>query len=142
MNFAGSCLCGTVRFSAEGPSLFFCHCHCRYCRLAHGAAFVTWLGVREQAFTLTAGEDSLRWFASSQQGRRGFCSQCGTTLFYASELCPGEIHIARALVDGPVDRAPSAHVFADHAVDWITLEELPHCTSEHPDLAKYSQVKR
>lgn len=142
MNFTGGCLCGAVRFRAEGPSLFCCHCHCKYCRLAHGAAFVTWLGVRDEAFTLTDGEDSLRWYASSRQSRRGFCRECGTTLFYASELCPGEMHIARALIEGDVDRRPSQHIFADHAVDWITLEDLPHVTSEHAGLTKFSQVDK
>jgi hypothetical protein len=134
-------MCGAVQFSAEAPSLFCCHCHCRYCRAAHGAAFVTWLGVRDQAFSITSGSDSLAWYESSQQGRRGFCKRCGTTLFYASELCPGEMHIARALIDGPVDREPEENTFTDQAVEWIVLDDhLPRHTSTHPSLSKYRKV--
>ena len=44
---------------------------------------------------------------SSQQSRRGFCPTCGTTLFFASTLCPGEMHIARHGDSGP-DRPRAA----------------------------------
>lgn len=139
MDFTGSCLCGAVRFRARGPSLFCCHCHCRWCRKAHGAAFVTWLGVREDGFELLG--EAPRWYASSGPSRRGFCNTCGTTLFYASTLNPGEVHVALGVVDGPVDRVPSAHIFTDHAVDWMRVDDgLPRLDSEHRGLAKYKAV--
>ncbi len=50
--FSGACMCGAVRYRAEGPALFHCHCHCRWCRKAHGAAFVTWTGVAQRGFQL------------------------------------------------------------------------------------------
>ncbi len=141
MEFKGGCLCGAVRFRAVGPSLFLVHCHCHWCRGAHGAAFVTWLGVREDEFAVTKGDDALRWFASSQQSRRGFCGHCGTTMLYCSELCPGEVHIARATVVGAVDREPQAHVFIDQAVEWVELGDgLPRHAASHPGLAKFQAV--
>ena len=140
-NIHGSCLCGAVRYTATPPTLFCAHCHCRYCRRAHGAAFVTWLGVSESAFELTAGDDELRWYASSPQSRRGFCSVCGTTLFYSSTLNPDEIHIALATADGPIDQEPQAHVFSDHQVPWIQLgDDLPRYTNDSEELAKYREV--
>jgi len=102
--FGGSCLCRAVTFEITPPTLFCCHCHCRYCRKAHGAGFVTWLGAAEKQFAYTAGADLVSWYASSQQSKRGFCSRCGSTMFYVSTLSPGEVHIARAFVDEPVDR--------------------------------------
>ena len=44
----GNCLCDSVRFQFELPSLFAGHCHCSMCRRAHGAGYVTWVGVREE----------------------------------------------------------------------------------------------
>ena len=140
--FEGGCLCRAVRFRALGPSLFVAHCHCRWCRAAHGAAFVTWLGVAADGFELMAGGDGLRWFASSEQSRRGFCGHCGTTMLYRSELSPGEVHIALATIDGAADRAPQLHVFTDQAVEWVVLgDELPRYDSDHPGLAKYRAVR-
>lgn len=139
--FEGGCLCGAVKFRAAGPSLFVAHCHCRWCRAAHGAAFVTWVGVRDDGFTLVDGDDALRWFDSSAQSRRGFCGHCGTTMLYLSLLCPGEVHIARATIASPVDREPKAHVFVDQAVAWVTLgDDLARYATTDPALAKFQAV--
>jgi hypothetical protein len=48
----GGCLCGGVRFVATGDWRFCAHCHCAWCRRAHGAAFVTWFGVPSDRFAL------------------------------------------------------------------------------------------
>ncbi len=37
----GSCLCGRVRYEAEGELTAMHHCHCSRCRKHSGAAFVT-----------------------------------------------------------------------------------------------------
>ena len=55
----GRCLCGEVRYEVSGlsPPL---NCHCRYCRRAHGAAFVTVAATARDRFRWTAGEDRVR----------------------------------------------------------------------------------
>ncbi len=139
----GGCLCGAVRFAAQTPTLFCCHCHCAWCRRAHGAAFVTWFGLKDTAFSLTSGEGALRWFRSSKASERGFCGTCGTTLFFRSTLAPGEMHVALACADGPIDRAPSLHVFYDARVPWLAMhDDLPHFDRESEGLRKYQAVAR
>jgi hypothetical protein len=140
--FLGQCLCGTVRFAARPPTLFCAHCHCRFCRRAHGAAFVTWFGVPENQFKLLSGQGALTWYASSQQSRRGFCSQCGSTMFFTSRVAPGEVHIARAYVDGSIDRDPESHVFVDHQVEWFSInDDLRQLDSNSEALAHYKSIK-
>jgi len=139
--FEGGCLCGAVRFRAKGPSLFSCHCHCHWCRRAHGAAFVTWLGVRDEGFELTSAEDALSWYSSSTESRRGFCRTCGTTLFFTSTMAPGEVHIAQVCLDGPADRVPQAHVFFESRVPWLELgDSLPRLHSGEGPLAKWRAI--
>jgi hypothetical protein len=136
----GGCLCGTVRFAAHLPTLFCNHCHCHWCRRAHGAAFVTWFGVPEDAFKLTQGADHLVWYASSEQSSRGFCSRCGTTFLFHSTLMPGQMHITLANVDGAIDVAPQFHTFFDAHVPWVILgDDLPRLDREH-DLLKLFQA--
>ncbi len=140
--YQGECLCGTVRYEIGAPTLFFAHCHCEYCRRAHGAAYVSWVGAAEDRFELTGGDDALRWFASSAQSRRGFCARCGTTLFFASTLCPGEIHVTRASLTGPIDREPQLHCFWDQRAPWASIGEgLPCYEASHEGLAKYRAVQ-
>ena len=120
---AGGCSCGAVRFTAQPPSLWCAHCHCSMCRRAHGAAFVTWVGFSEERAHIEDPEGVLRWHASSPPARRGFCSRCGSPLFFRSERWPGELHVALAHFDGPVDRAPQVHVHWDSHVDWFPFED-------------------
>lgn len=138
---AGACLCGAVRFTIEPPTLFCAHCHCRFCRGAHGAAFVTWVGAAETRFAFSEGEHTVAWYASSEQSRRGFCSRCGTTLFYTSTLSPGEVHVARACIGGALDREPQGHVFYDQHVPWYEPNDaLPKIDGDDPILEKYKAV--
>ncbi len=116
---SGGCLCGAVRFEVTPPTKWCAHCHCSLCRRAHGAAFVTWFGVERPQFAVTSGDGQIAWYQSSATARRGFCARCGSTLFFEGERWPTEIHIALAHMDGPIDRAPTAHVFYDSHVSWF-----------------------
>jgi hypothetical protein len=82
---------------------------------------VTWFGVERSSFDLLAGADNLVWYQSTPGARRGFCSRCGSTLFFEGERWADEVHIALACMDGPIDRPPSAHVFYDAHVSWFEV---------------------
>ena len=119
----GSCLCGAVAFECTLPSKWVAHCHCSLCRRAHGAAFVTWAGIPEAQFRFTAGEQALRWYRSTPEAERGFCTHCGSSLLFRSNRWPGEVHVTVANLDGPLDRAPQAHVFWSAHVDWYVPDD-------------------
>lgn len=139
----GTCFCGAVRFEVAPPILFQVHCHCRYCRMAQGAAFVTWVGVEEEHFRYLQGGERLTWYKSTPESRRGFCSTCGSTMFYRSSLCPGEIHIARPYIVSPLDKLPDAHVFFDQRTDWFAVsDDLAKITTDHEALVKYKKIVR
>lgn len=123
MKAAGKCLCGAIDFSVAMPTKWVAHCHCTQCQRAHGAAFVTWVGVEEAQLTLDDPSGALTWFQSSHDARRGFCTRCGSSLFFRSARWPGEVHVARANFTDPIDRMPQAHVFFDTHVDWVAIED-------------------
>ncbi len=119
----GGCLCGSVTFTAELPSKWVAHCHCTMCQRTHGAAFVTWVSVEEKRVTVRDLQGVLRWYSSSMPAQRGFCKRCGSTLFFRSTKWPGELHIARANFNGPVDRRPQVHAYFDTHVDWFEVND-------------------
>ena len=121
-SFKGACLCGDVQFAYEPPSLWCAHCHCSLCQRAHGGAVVTWVGVAEQRFHLTSG-GALRWYRSSVDSERGFCSHCGSTLFFRSERWPGEMHSVRSNIEGTIDVEPSGHVHCESQAQWFLFED-------------------
>lgn len=124
-DITGRCLCGATKFAFSLPTKWVAHCHCTMCQRAHGAAFVTWVGVAESQFRWLL-DSSLRWYDSSPGAQRGFCGVCGSPIVFRSTQWPGEIHLARALIDHPLDRTPQIHVFHDTQVPWVTLgDDLP-----------------
>ncbi|MEO7639757.1 MAG: GFA family protein [Pseudoxanthomonas sp.] len=116
------CLCGDVNLHATLPSKWAAHCHCSLCRRAHGAAFVTWLGMEATRCSIDDPGHHLRWYPSTPGAERGFCSRCGTTMFFRSSRWPGELHIALAHFTTPVDRAPQLHVHWQDRVPWADVD--------------------
>ena len=91
------------------------------CQQAHGAAFVTWVGVPKNQFEFLSEEKHLNWYASSDEASRGYCNRCGTTLLFRSSRWDDEIHVTLANFEQPIDRTPSSHVFYDSHVKWVQL---------------------
>ena len=116
----GRCLCGAIEFTAELPSLWVAHCHCTLCQRNSGSAFVTWVGLDENRCRIDDKKAQLRWYQSTPGAERGFCANCGSTLFFRSRRWAGELHATLANFDTPIDRAPQAHVFWDTHVPWLT----------------------
>lgn len=76
----GGCQCGAVRYRANSLRDDSHVCHCRMCQKAVGNFFVALVGVPFEDFEWTRGETAV--FRSSQHVERGFCSSCGTPLFF------------------------------------------------------------
>lgn len=122
---SGQCLCGAVHFEVRAPLKWCAHCHCTQCQRAHGAAFVTWMGAVADSVTIN-NDTALTWYASSAEALRGFCRDCGSSLFFKSSRWPGELHIVRANLNEDIELQPQCHVFYDTHVNWITLaDDLP-----------------
>ncbi len=78
MATTGQCLCGAVKYSAEDVDPNAQTCHCNMCRRwSGGPALAT--GVGSVSFD---GEEHITRYQSSDWAERGFCSRCGTNLFY------------------------------------------------------------
>jgi hypothetical protein len=120
---SGKCLCGAVSFAVRFPTKWVAHCHCSMCRRAHGAAFVSWVGVEEVTATIADPGSHLCWHQSSPGAERASCGRCGSPMFFRSQRWPGELHIALALFETELDRAPQRHVFYDTHVSWFEVND-------------------
>ena len=119
---SGGCLCGAIRYRVRGPLRDVVFCHCSRCRRTHG---------HYAAYTSCARGDlevaearGLRWYESDGR-RRGFCSECGASVFWERE--EGDtISISAGTLDQPTRLRPSRHVFTDDAGDYY---DVPEATS-------------
>lgn len=123
MGASGKCLCGAIAFSVEFPTNWVAHCHCTQCQREHGAAFVTWVSAAQPQVAIRDQDGLLNWYSSSPNAQRGFCSRCGSSLFFRSSKWPGELHIARANFITPVDQEPRTHGYYDTHVAWFTVAD-------------------
>jgi hypothetical protein len=121
----GSCLCGDVAFHITLPTVFCGHCHCTMCQRNHGAAYVTWFGVKNDQFEIDKGSDVLVRYQSSEHGSRSFCGRCGTSLFCViGENEHTDIPLAN--MHSSIDKGPQFHIFFKDRAEWVAIgDELP-----------------
>jgi len=119
----GSCLCGAVRFEVAGklekqPEA----CHCWQCRKQTSHFFAA-VNVLRQDLTVH-GEDKIAWYRSSEKVRRGFCSTCGSALFWNPNI-EGYPYIAVAMgaFDGPTGARLARHTFVADKGDYYDIND-------------------
>lgn len=126
-NIRGNCYCNAVRFELVPPTEFASHCHCEDCRRSHGAAFVTWTSVPTARFRLLSGKDKLQRYESHLGVYWEFCSQCGSSMFYAADDTPGRIYVTAASLVDPLDREPDSHVSFEERAAWYSASRKLPC---------------
>jgi len=114
---SGYCLCKSIRFEVNTPTHLDA-CHCVDCRRWNGGPYI---GMDFTSVTFTENK-TLRWYQSSEWAERGFCHQCGSSLFYrlietpdqysicmgAVENMPGDLSMTKEFF---IDQKPSAYAF-------------------------------
>jgi hypothetical protein len=141
---AGQCLCGTVRFEIDYPARWAWHDHGRASRLAHGAAYATYVGSWRKRFRITAGKREIARYEDKAVGAaRSFCRRCGTPLLYERARAPHMVNIPRALFVSRTGRQPLYHVAIDEFQDWaytgerlVPLKGFPGIVWERPNRRK------
>jgi len=116
----GGCLCGAVRFQILGELRPVINCHCTQCRKTHGH-FAAYSAAPEDALTFLE-ERGLKWFQSSDMARRGFCCECGASLFY-DRPSSNYLSIAAGTLDGPTGLATTSDIFTDDKGDYYELTD-------------------
>jgi hypothetical protein len=120
MTITGGCLCGELRYEIRGDPLGVGYCHCRWCQRQSGAPFLVF--ARFHAGNLIWTRGKVATYASSREVERGFCSRCGSTLTFARPVRK-EISIAVGSLDDPNRFEPRRHIFTDHQVPWLHIDD-------------------
>ncbi|MDF0731622.1 GFA family protein [Pseudomonas entomophila] len=78
--YHGGCLCGAIRFQAEGPGANPHDCSCRWCQQHTGALIATWVEFPREQVQWTGSGGAPRTWRSSDASSRAFCGQCGSSI--------------------------------------------------------------
>ncbi|MFK8050815.1 MAG: GFA family protein [Halioglobus sp.] len=107
---SGSCICGDVTYSANGKLRDIIACHCTECRKSSGH-YTASTSVRPEDLEIQPGSH-LKWYRASSEAQRGFCQQCGCSLFWKPDS-GDRISIFAGSVDGDVGLPLVAHIYLD-----------------------------
>jgi len=116
----GSCLCGAVSFEVAGDLPPPDACHCLQCR-KHSGHYWASTDVARSAVTLH-GAENLTWFRSSEKARRGFCSTCGSSLFW-DPIFRDFIGIAMGAFEQPTGTRLGIHIFVADKGDYYEIAD-------------------
>jgi len=122
----GGCMCGAVRYQAEGAPLSVIYCHCESCRKHAASPVVALAGYRQDQVTFTQGERKI--FASSPGVGRAFCGDCGTPMTWEGDGGDDGARIEFLIntLDNPQDFAPTYHLHPGERIGWFeTTGKLP-----------------
>ena len=126
----GQCHCGRVRYEMPAEVINHVLCHCSDCRRHAGAPMVAWAMVAADKVRIVG---SVTTYKSSEHGRRLFCGDCGTGLFYLNEtMLPGLMDVQTGTLDNPDLLPVQMHVQTAEQIAWMeTAHDLPRLKRFH-----------
>lgn len=116
MTATGRCECGLVRYSVEGPLREVYNCHCSRCRRITGH-FLAATAAHSDDVSLV-GVATLKWYAPDESVQYGFCSECGSTLFWRATNAPEHLSIAAGSLDQPTGLTTTRAWWVAQAADY------------------------
>jgi hypothetical protein len=118
----GGCLCGALRWEADGEPTLAGHCYCGDCRKASGSGFIPFMKFASTSVRITGTTRQGRSpAASGNEAVRNFCASCGSLVF------GGQLGIARhhtiyaGTLDDPSLFRPTVAVFTRGRPSWAVV---------------------
>lgn len=120
--YTGGCLCGAIRYEAEGEPQYAGYCYCADCRKASGSAFVPFMGYPSTAVRFSG---QTRTFTSKAANGgnavRNFCPICGSLVF-GGEVGKDDSHtIYAGSLDDPSAFRPTVAIFTRDRPPWAVI---------------------
>jgi len=130
----GGCLCGAVRYEIRGRLRNVVNCHCGKCRRFHGH-IGAYTSVRRDDLVLIA-QAGLKWYRSvtdeTPNVHRGFCGECGSSLFWDPKGSGHNIAVAAGSLDPPTGLRTIGHVWVSQTGDYYEITDaFPQFEKSH-----------
>ena len=123
MSVKGSCECQGVVFELTGELRDVVFCHCSQCRKTSGHYWAATQVSKGNLNSIKA--TSLSWFDSSDKARRGFCSVCGSSMFYERKGID-KISVSAGSLEIPTSLDRMRHIYVASKGDYYDIsDDLP-----------------
>ena len=129
----GACVCGAVRWSYDAPLSTMLYCHCSICRKHHGAWFAAVVAGPLGTFHWRAGTEKISTWASSERGKRSFCSVCGSKVATVSNELQ-QVFMPAGALEGELGIRPQLHLFVGSKAEGHQIHDgLPQHEAYPPE---------
>lgn len=123
----GRCLCGQVQYEIRGKLRGIVNCHCSKCRKFHGN-YGAYTSIKFENLNITQ-QSTLKWYRSvtdeTPNVHRGFCVNCGSSLFWHAKDQP-TIAVAAGSLDAPTHLKTIGHIWISQIADYYEItDDLP-----------------
>jgi len=115
----GRCLCGSVTYTVTGEVEKASACHCHQCRRQSGHV---WASAQVVDDGISISGEALAWFRSSDSAKRGFCSACGSYLFWILDG-EGKTSFSLGSLDAPTGLSLEKHIFVADKGDYYAIAD-------------------
>jgi hypothetical protein len=122
MRRTARCSCGKLSVDVEGEPAIVIACHCTECQRRTGSVFgVGAYYLKEQVTISGPSKGYTRPGADGRKMHNRFCPDCGTNLYWESEMFPVAYGIAVGAFLDPKFPAPSRSVWEVNRHNWVQL---------------------
>jgi hypothetical protein len=118
----GGCLCGALRYEAEGEPLLAGYCYCVDCRKASGSGFIPFMGFAATALRFSG--ETLQYKSTARRGGnavRNSCPVCGGLVFGGIVGVDDSHTIYAGSLDDPSSFRPAIAIFTRDRPVWAPL---------------------
>ena len=120
--YTGGCLCGALRYEAEGEPLFAGLCYCADCQKSSGSGFVPFMGFASDAVRFSGS--TLKFATKAARGGdavRNSCPACGSLVF-GGEVGKNDLFtIYAGTLDDPSSFQPKIAIFTRSRPAWAAI---------------------
>ena len=137
-HYTGGCLCGALRYEADGEPTVCGYCCCADCRKASGSGFVPFMGFAGDAVRFSG--DTRQLVSKSVRGTdavRNVCVSCGSLVFGGVVGEDKNFTIYAGSLDDPSLFEPQIAIFLKDRPAWVVIppglksyQTLPQCSDD------------
>lgn len=118
----GGCLCGAIRFEAQGTAGKPHTCSCKMCQRHSGALTLAWVEFPSEAVTWTGPGGAPSVYRSSDYSSRAFCPTCGSSLGAIDDAPVVALLLGVFDKTSAIDLIPKSHSYRTARPKWWHVE--------------------
>ena len=119
---SGACLCGAVRYEADGEAVLTAFCHCRNCQKSSGGGYSANVAVPAESLSVEGRPSRYTWTGGSGGTlTKSFCGECGSPILIEAQALAGLALVQAGSLDDPGWVEPAVHIWCASAQRWYSI---------------------